>query len=185
MRWKQAGLIPVPFEKAVLFQIVFRMFFSYNIAVRTTQNKGGSNMYSIEALATLSGLTTRTLRNYLKSGVLEGSKDSGLWQFTEAQVEAFLHNPAVRPSITAKRNALVYDFLAGQTKGKNEACILLDRTMSQAAAKELAYFFCSALSSLTEIQFSYSYEASKAHFILKGREEDISAIMKAYRQRDF
>ena len=82
-------------------------------------------MYTIEQLSCITGLTTRTLRNYLKSNILQGSKDSGMWHFTEEQVSDFIYHPAVYPSIQAKHHAIVYDFLAGQDNGENEICVLL------------------------------------------------------------
>ena len=140
-------------------------------------------MYTIEQLSCITGLTTRTLRNYLKSNILQGSKDSGMWHFTEEQVSDFIHHPAVYPSIQAKHHAIVYDFLAGQDNGKNEICVLLDRTLEKNKAKEAADFFCQAASGLSQIRFAFSYHAGKAHFILKGDEAEIGQIMSEFHSR--
>ena len=58
--------------------------------------------YTLGHLSQITGLTDRTLRTYLKNGILEGEKISGIWHFTEAQLDAFLRHPTVRPSIQAK-----------------------------------------------------------------------------------
>ncbi len=137
-------------------------------------------MYTIEQLSCITGLTTRTLRNYLKSEILQGSKDTGIWQFTEQQVSAFVRHPSVWPSIQAKHHAIVYDFLAGQDNGENEMCILLDLTLEERQAKEKADFFCNAANSLSHIRFAFSYESGKAHYILKGKEVEINRIMKEF-----
>ena len=135
-------------------------------------------MYNIEALSMMTGLTSRTLRNYLKSGILQGSKETGIWQFTDQQVEDFIANPTVSPSIRAKRNAIVYDFLADQDQTENELCLLLNRTASRLEAEKLSSYFCTAVSQLNHVRFSYAYENGKARFILKGREEDIRELIK-------
>lgn len=139
-------------------------------------------MYTMEQLATLTGLTTRTLRNYLKAEILQGSKDTGIWQFTEEQVSEFVRHPAVSPSIQAKHHAMVYDFLARQDHSENEMCILLDRTLGEEEAKELTDFFCHAASSCSHIRFAFSYESGKARYILKGTEADVSQIMREFYQ---
>ena len=113
-------------------------------------------MYTIEQLSTITGLTTRTLRNYLKTDILQGSKETGIWQFTEQQVLEFVR--------------------------QNEMCILLDRTLGEEEAKELTDFFCHAVSGRTHIRFAFSYESGKARYILKGTEADVSQIMREYYQ---
>ena len=43
--------------------------------------------YSVRQLAECTGLSDRTIRNYLASGILEGEKTEGGWRFTPEQVE--------------------------------------------------------------------------------------------------
>ena len=131
----------------------------------------------------ITGLTSRTLRNYLKSGLLQGRKETGLWQFTEQQVSAFITHPAVYPSIQAKQNAIVYDFLSDLNQSENEECILLNRTIGEIKAKEIADFFCSAVSELRHIRFTYTYHSGKAHYILNGSESDVCRVMERFYQQ--
>lgn len=143
-------------------------------------------MYTIDQLSLITGLTTRTLRNYLKSGILQGSKDTGIWQFTDWQVLEFVRHPSVRPSIQAKQHAIIYDFLTEQNQTENELCILLNRTLEKTAAQEIADFFCDEVNKLSHVRFAFSYDSGKAHYILKGTEADISSIMaKFYQQQSF
>ena len=67
--------------------------------------------YTINDIATMTGLSTRTVREYMKLGFLSGEKENGVWRFTGEAVGALFANSAVTPSIKAKRNALVYDFM--------------------------------------------------------------------------
>lgn len=137
-------------------------------------------MYTIQQLAMMTGLTSRTLRNYLKSGLLQGSKETGVWQFTEQQVSDFLKDPAVYPSIQTKQNAIVYDFLSDLNQSENEECILLNRTISERKAKDIADFFCNAVSELSHVRFTYTYHLGKARYILSGFEEDVQKIMEQF-----
>ena len=142
-------------------------------------------MYSIEQLSMITGLTTRTLRNYLKSELLKGSKETGAWQFTEEQVSEFMTHPAVRPSIQAKRHAIVYDFLADQDQSENELCILLHHTLGKKEAGKIADFFCEQATELNHVRFSYAYEAGKARYILKGAEAEIGRVMAEFYRQAF
>ena len=97
------------------------------------------NYYLISHLVLATGLTDRTIRNYIASGILQGEKIDGLWHFTPEQVEEFIRHPAVRPSILSKNNGLVYDFLLNDRKKEPEACVILD--IPEADRKTLAGFF--------------------------------------------
>jgi len=49
--------------------------------------------YTLNDLALMTGLTTRTLRNYLKMGILKGERIDGIWNFTEEEIAEFFDNP--------------------------------------------------------------------------------------------
>ena len=67
--------------------------------------------YSIEDLATFTGLTDRTLRSYLKEGRLTGRKEDGAWRFTPEDLEKLFQDEGTRQAVRANRNAIVYDFM--------------------------------------------------------------------------
>ena len=76
--------------------------------------------YSIEDLATFTGLTDRTLRSYLKEGRLTGRKEDGAWRFTPEDLEKLFQDEAARQAVRANRNAIVYDFMLNG--GGEDAC---------------------------------------------------------------
>ena len=84
------------------------------------------NLYLISHLTLITGLTDRTIRNYIASGILKGEKINGIWHFTPEEVDSFIKNPAVRPSIVAKNNSIVYDFMLNDSKKEEETCVILD-----------------------------------------------------------
>lgn len=67
--------------------------------------------YTLNNIATMTGLTTRTLRNYIQMGLLTGEKVDGAWRFSEEQLYAFMGHPTVRQGMHAKQNAIVTNFL--------------------------------------------------------------------------
>lgn len=141
--------------------------------------------YTINEVAMMTGLTTRTLRNYLKMGFLEGEKVDGAWQFCAEDITAFIENPNVKPSIQAKKKALVFDFLAQDTKRENEICTILDLYADEAEAEEVCAFFCQTIncSAGGKLHFSFERNGKNTRIILTGYEEAVMEILNAYYER--
>ncbi len=140
------------------------------------------NYYVINHLVQFTGLTDRTIRNYIASGILKGEKINGLWHFTPEQVEDFMRHPAVRPSILAKNNGLVYDFLLSNPKDTSRCCVVLD--LPGADRKAIAEFFCYQIShgNHHNIRFSFDGVSKVPRVILTGDADAVFALVNAYRQ---
>ena len=138
------------------------------------------NYYLISHLVLATGLTDRTIRNYIASGILRGEKIDGLWHFTPEQVEEFIRHPAVRPSILAKNNGLVYDFLLNDRKTEPEVCVILD--IPGAEKKNLAEFFCYRISegNYQNIRFSFDGVTDTSRVILKGETAEVLRLVNEY-----
>ena len=137
-------------------------------------------LYLISHLVLCTGLTDRTIRNYIASGILKGEKINGIWHFTPEEVENFIKNPAVRPSILAKNNAAIYDFLMNNRKKEEEACVILD--IPSGDKKEIAEFFCNNISSgnYENISFSFDGIENTSRVILKGKSKEVFKIINEY-----
>jgi len=139
--------------------------------------------YTINEVATMSGLTTRTIRNYIKLGMLEGEKVDGIWQFSADALNSFMQDKSVQSSMQAKKNGIVFDFLADRYKKCNEICTILDFPVSQEEATEIGKFFCDAVNGsqgVTAIHFNFEYVNGIARIILKGPEDFVTDVMKRY-----
>lgn len=141
-----------------------------------------SECYTINDIAMMTGLTTRTVRNYMKQGILEGEKADGVWQFSAEAVSSFMADKNVSPSIQAKKNSVVFDFLADRHKKVNEICTILDFPVSEEEAAEISEFFCKEVNApgTHDVNFSFSYSNGLARVILKGTEDFVSEVMKKY-----
>jgi len=140
------------------------------------------NYYVINHLKLITGLTDRTLRNYLAAGILQGEKINGLWHFAPEQVEEFLCHPAVRPSIVAKNHGIVYDFLLENKKETEEICIILD--MPGKDRKAVSEFFCSRIcqGDFRNIRFAFDGISSALRVILRGSTAEVLGLVNAYNQ---
>ncbi len=151
--------------------------------------------YTINDVSRISGFTTRTLRSYIDKGLLEGVKDGGVWYFDADKVGGFLGNPNVRPGITSKLNAQVFDFMLGENRGGDGACVVLDLDVDQEESKRISSFFCDAMnhmeashiaayegegSGTCSARFFMQRNGSRMRIVLSGEEEAVFRIMKAY-----
>ena len=55
-------------------------------------HSNGMKLYRLSDIAEMTGLTDRTIRNYLKNGDLKGTKIGGQWRFTEKNIEDLFAN---------------------------------------------------------------------------------------------
>ncbi len=140
------------------------------------------NYYTLNHLVLITGLTDRTLRSYISSGLLTGEKINGLWHFTPEQVEAFIRYPAVRPSIQAKKNGIVYDFLLQTKKTREEICMILD--LAGRDPKQASEYFCHTISNgnFYDLHFSLDSIQSTPRVILRGPADQILSLVNEYYQ---
>lgn len=138
------------------------------------------NFYTIGHIVQFSGLTDRTVRSYISSGILQGEKINGVWHFTEEQADAFMRHPSVRPSILAKRNAVIYDFLLDEKKKAPQGCVVLDFPAEE--QKKLTEYFCGTIVAreLHDFRFSMDHIGNVIRVILKGRTEELLALVGDY-----
>lgn len=140
-------------------------------------------MYTINHITLFTGLSDRTIRNYISLGFLQGEKINGMWHFSPEQVESFLRNPAVRPSIVAKNNALIYDFLLDSKKQEPQCCIVLD--MPDEDRKKIAEYFCYSISNgnYRNIYFSFDSVDGTPRVILKGYTKDVLELVNNWENK--
>ena len=138
--------------------------------------------YTLNEVAMMTGLNTRTLRNYLKMDVLKGEKIDGIWKFSECEFSDFISNPYVKPSLQAKSKAIVFDFLNEKEKQLNEICTILDLHVDLTESDEISEFFCTERNKRPEEKITFSFERNGAYtrLILRGYEDTVMEILNAY-----
>ena len=140
--------------------------------------------YNLNQVAMITGLTTRTLRNHLKQGLLKGEKIDGNWSFTEEELDEYIADASVKQVILARQHAVVYDFLADPFKKTNRICTIMDFPVSTDEALGIAQFFSKEITDHgSDIEFRYINEKHYARFILSGSEDQVAALMKAHYER--
>ena len=136
--------------------------------------------YNLNELAMMTGLTTRTLRNYLNQGLLHGEKLDGVWRFSDEELDRFFREPFVKEGVRIKRNALVFDFLADTAKQTNRACVILDLPVSDEEGAEVSAFFCRKMMDARDAVFAYHRDRGMSRVILTGPEDQVAEILREY-----
>lgn len=139
--------------------------------------------YTINEVALMTGLTSRTIRNYIRMGLLHGEKVCGVWRFPPDAVARFLDHPSVSPSIQAKRNAIVLDFMADQKKKTSQMCVILD--LPEEEAQAVADFFTRQYNTGSyghDLRFAFQSTEAYVRVILKGQTGDVERLLGLFHQ---
>ena len=137
--------------------------------------------YSVEDVVLMSGLSERTVRTHMAAGFLAGKKVDGKWCFSEEQLSAFFEHPAVQPGIHAKKNALVYDFMAAKPSPGRRMCVLLDLGPEENAAV-VTGAACRAVNQAepaAPLRFAMEQQGRGTRLILTGAAADVTAVLEA------
>ena len=136
--------------------------------------------YTMNELSLITGFTTRTLRTYLASGLLTGTKINKAWQFTLEDIDGVLSEPFVKEGMRIKRNSAVFDFLADSSKKEGRACVVLDLPVSVIEGQKISSFFCDQMSRASDVRFLSGTERGCFRVILTGAQDQVGQIMKNY-----
>ena len=138
-------------------------------------------MYSVDDIAEKTCLCTRTIRTFLKEGILTGSKLGGQWRFTEDDVKRFMNNATAMSAVVNDNRQEVIDFLDGvktSFSGVIQICTIVDLYIS----KQQSYEKSDALQELIDkepreeyLQYVYDYDNAqgRARFTLFAKPEFI------------
>ena len=141
--------------------------------------------YTISDVVRITGLSDRTIRSYIAQNTLKGEKTDGAWYFTPEQLGDFMNDPNVLPGIRAKKNALVYDFMAAKHRRETEMCLMVDLPGKDSQA--VAAFFCDAINAggYETIHFSFdSLGGQTPRVILRGQPQQVLALMALYNEAE-
>lgn len=135
--------------------------------------------YTMQDVAAMTGLTTRTLRTYQQQGFLRGEKENGVWRFTDEALEGFLRNPAVLPAVRARQHSIVYDFVPQNRKAQDELRAVWDIRTED--GKSVSAFLCREMERRRGLRFTFLQTGETARVILCGKPEAAPDLLNALR----
>ena len=119
--------------------------------------------YTINELSVITGFTTRTLRNYMKRGVLSGTLENGKWYFEHHHLEDFYSEPLVKEAVASKQESYIRQFLENRCRTEEEGCFIYDMPESMEQITEVMNRFTTYMkeNSLKRFQFYFYYMEKK------------------------
>lgn len=130
-------------------------------------------LYTVEEIAEMTSVTSRTIRNYIKKGLLKGRKVGGVWRFTRKDIEDLFDKSTFINKVSEINKQYVYDFLDNKSMDNstnNNVCTILDyHSSSKQKALDL---FNDIMSSFGDdfigvrIFYEYLESESKARFTI-------------------
>lgn len=132
--------------------------------------------YTVRDVALMTGLNPRTIREYLRRGLLKGERTAAGWRFTVEQFVALISLPEVERSIRAKEQGTVLDFLSQKKKAAPTACVILDIPIEPAGEEALRARLLSM--SGEELSFRYRQEGTMARVTATGSPGRLADLLK-------
>ena len=132
--------------------------------------------YTIEDVAQMTGLSSRTIRTYRKMGLLGGALQGNTWTFTPEQVGKLLNEPYVQGAIEAKRNAIWTGFLQDTGKQVPSLCTTADFPATDAqGANALLDRLLEQLPAGVRMNYCYDHRRNLVRIYLSGPKDSDSA----------
>lgn len=149
-------------------------------------------LYTVEDIAKMTGLTGRTIRNYLADGRLRGRKIGSQWRFTESDITALFSTPdaaANTANSTTAGNEAVSEFLRPQSRSGVSICSVIDYPSPTAdATAAMSKMITDTIASFIDgdsISFTYQYldEVGVGRFTIVGPIDLVSKLVKVIRKK--
>lgn len=83
-------------------------------------------LYTVADVAELTGLTSRTIRNYLKDGTLRGKKIGVQWRFTEEDINRLFSEVDAAGKKVIHPEDVISDFLKETKQETHRSCLVID-----------------------------------------------------------
>lgn len=139
-------------------------------------------LYTVADIAKMTSFTSRTIRNYLKDGSLQGLKIGGQWRFTMENIKQLFKNSNFLNDFSRTKRQQILNFVNGINigiKGKIQVCTIVDYYCENPKAGHQIYEkLVTVINSKTDnsvVKFDYIFmeKESKARFTLFGNPDYI------------
>lgn len=143
-------------------------------------------LYTVEDVAQKTGLTDRTIRNYLKDGRLKGKKIGGQWRFTADDVEALFRTPGE----DEETERAAENMIDSPCKNANpDVYTIIEYECEPMVSRELAARMNAEIDdpdndfSGAKLEHTYNEKEKRARFVFRGSADFASAMLKIVRKQ--
>jgi len=145
--------------------------------------------FTVDDIAKMTSFTTRTIRNYLKDGLLTGRKIGGQWRFTQEDFVNFINQGNISAMMVSENKQSVLDFVEGvysDYTGEIQICTIVDIYRPASQLMGLRDELMATPGTGGFMKFSYEYEEleGKGRFTLFGSPAYIAATMQVLAKQE-
>lgn len=139
--------------------------------------------YTVADVAALTGLTSRTIRNYLKDGTLHGKKIGVQWRFTEDDINALFQEVDFAQKLQGIEDNLVADFLKETARDEETECRILDipdvtEEEWKRSLQKIRGEIDERKEGMPEFAWEYETEGNMLRVVIAGRPKDTERMVK-------
>ena len=145
-------------------------------------------LYTVADVAELTGLTSRTIRNYLKDGTLRGKKIGVQWRFTEEDINRLFFEVDAKGEKILKPDDIISDFMKSEGRGQAECCFAWDIPFQEDEEETILNDVKQMMSAKRDL--AYAWEIRKEQQVLRiaalgtlDKMEEFAVRMREFEQR--
>ena len=140
-------------------------------------------LYTVEQVAKMTSLTSRTVQNYLRTGILRGRRIGGQWRFTATDIREMINNRNGSAETATEQKQNVIDGINTDIGGEIQICTIADLYLPREDAEnkyDKLHELIESEKGDAHLIFQYSYADAnqKARFLLFAPPEIISKAME-------
>lgn len=143
-------------------------------------------LYSVEEIAQMTAVTTRTIRNYLRNGILKGKKIGGQWRFSLEDIEAMMNQ--TNGTFQENSRRIVRDFLDSAYASFPQSisvCTIADVPCTREKASQISKTLCALWNQPTSrgtFRYDYLEDEQTARYTLIAPLELVQAALAILQQ---
>lgn len=144
-------------------------------------------LFTVEEVAQVLDVHTRTVRRYIKEEKLSASKVGGRWKVEKEELKRFMNNEEVIEQFQKKQDDIILGLMEAKSNDKVTIHTIVDfKVDSEEEIEQLCGRVCNIINNVDsgniKFQYSYNKETGIARFIFKGNLKNISMVISLFEE---
>ncbi len=146
-------------------------------------------LFTVEEVAQILDVHTRTVRRYIKEEKLIAAKVGGQWRIEQENLKKFMNNEEIVEHFQKKQDDIMIGLMEGKSNEKVTIHTIVDfKVDSEEEVEKLCGNVCSIINNVEtgniKFQYSYNKETGIARFIFKGDTKNICKVLSVFEGYD-
>ncbi|WBW96480.1 helix-turn-helix domain-containing protein [Oceanirhabdus sp. W0125-5] len=142
-------------------------------------------LFTVEEVAQVLDVHTRTVRRYIKEDKLCASKVGGRWKVEKDELKRFMNNEEIIEHFQKKQDDILLGLMEGKSEEKVTLHTIVDfKVESEEEIEKLCGRVCNTINKVENgnIRFQYNYnkETGIGRFIFKGDSKNICKVVSVF-----